>query len=94
MGNTKPRKRLCRSPLRAIRAKCLECCGGSHKEVRLCPDATCALHPFRKGQNPYPRPRKSAPEGRGPSPRNKGGREFQLSLLDSLALPGPLSPDS
>lgn len=54
MGNTKPRKRLCRSPLRAIRAKCLECCGGSHKEVRLCPDANLCPAPLPQGTKPLP----------------------------------------
>jgi hypothetical protein len=40
------------SPLRAIRAMCLECCGGSQKEVRLCPTEDCSLYSYRFGHNP------------------------------------------
>lgn len=38
-----------RSPLKAIRAKCLDCCCGQTKEVRLCPLKACPLWPFRSG---------------------------------------------
>jgi len=55
------RKRKIRNPLKAIRAKCLECCGASPKEVRLCPDLNCALHPFRMGRNPFERRPKGSP---------------------------------
>ncbi len=40
------------SPIKAIRAKCLDCCGTSN-EVQLCPVTRCALYPFRFGKNPY-----------------------------------------
>lgn len=43
------------TPIRAIRAKCLDCSGGQPKEVRLCPIKNCALWPYRMGK----RPRKS-----------------------------------
>jgi len=39
------------TPLKAIRAKCLDCCGSSY-EVSLCSCTDCALHPFRLGKNP------------------------------------------
>lgn len=39
-----------RTPLKAIRARCLTCCGGSSKEVRLCPAEKCPLHPHRMGR--------------------------------------------
>lgn len=44
------------TPLRAIRARCLEC-AGSRKKVRDCgrgPEASdpCVLHPYRMGRNP------------------------------------------
>jgi hypothetical protein len=39
------------SPVKAIRAKCLDCAGGM-KEVRLCSTESCPLHPFRFGRNP------------------------------------------
>lgn len=37
---------------KAIRAKCLDCCGGSIQEVRLCTCGQCALYRFRFGKNP------------------------------------------
>lgn len=40
------------TPIKAIRAKCLDCCGGSAYEVRLCPMTTCSLYIFRFGVNP------------------------------------------
>ena len=39
------------SPLRAIREKCLDCCGSSF-EVKSCTVTSCALYPFRLGKNP------------------------------------------
>lgn len=42
-----------RNPMTAIRARCIQCCNGQPKEVRLCPASSCALHPFRLGTNPY-----------------------------------------
>lgn len=41
------------NPVKAIRAKCLDCCCGSPEEVRQCPCENCALYPFRLGKNPY-----------------------------------------
>ena len=38
--------------LKAIRAKCLDCCCGSSHEVKLCPCPDCPLHSFRFGHNP------------------------------------------
>lgn len=40
------------TPLRAIRARCLECSGGSTAEVRECVIPSCPLYPFRMGKNP------------------------------------------
>lgn len=40
------------TPLKAIRAKCLDCCNGSSKEVKLCTVAGCPLYPLRLGKNP------------------------------------------
>lgn len=42
-----------RNPVKAIRAFCLSCCGGSSNEVRDCASRDCALKPFRFGKNPY-----------------------------------------
>ena len=41
-----------KTPIKAIRAKCLDCCCGSTKEVRLCPVIECALYPYRFGRRP------------------------------------------
>ena len=40
------------TPLRAIRAKCLDCSGWSTYEVRNCPMEHCPLYRFRDGHNP------------------------------------------
>ena len=45
------------NPVKAIRAKCLDCCCGSSNEVKLCHLEKCPLHPFRFGKNPYRTPR-------------------------------------
>ena len=48
------------TPLKAIRAKCLDCCCAQPEEVRLCPAEGCPVHPFRAGKNPN-RARKGGP---------------------------------
>lgn len=40
------------TPIKAIRAKCLDCVGWQPKEVRLCPSEECPLHPYRMGHRP------------------------------------------
>ena len=40
------------TPIKAIRAKCLDCCCGQREEVKLCPAKDCPLWPFRMGKNP------------------------------------------
>lgn len=37
----------------AIRAKCIDCCGGNQAEVRRCGDVKCALWGFRMGTDPF-----------------------------------------
>lgn len=41
------------SPLKAIRARCLDCVGHQVQEVRECPAVTCPSWPFRFGFNPW-----------------------------------------
>ncbi len=41
------------SPIKAIRAFCLECSGDSAREVKECTARSCVLYPFRFGENPY-----------------------------------------
>lgn len=40
------------TPIKAIRAKCLDCTAGQVKEVRLCTVKKCALYPYRMGHRP------------------------------------------
>ena len=40
------------TPLKAIRKKCLDCCGGQTKEVRLCTIKACPLYEYRDGHRP------------------------------------------
>lgn len=42
-----------KSPLKAIKAKCLDCSGDYVSEVKGCPITDCPLYPFRLGKNPY-----------------------------------------
>lgn len=41
------------TPLKAIRAKCIECSGDSPYEVKRCSSTDCVLYPFRFGKNPF-----------------------------------------
>lgn len=50
------------SPLKAIRAKCIDCCCGSYAEVRKCPCTNCELYAFRFGKNPYRKKRELTEE--------------------------------
>ena len=40
------------TPVKAIRAKCLDCCAFSPKEVKLCRSYSCPLWQYRFGKNP------------------------------------------
>ena len=51
------------SPIGAIRANCIECCGGKPGEVRKCATLNCPLWPMRMGKNPfYGKPDQTAQE--------------------------------
>lgn len=41
------------SPIKAIRAKCIDCVHGHPREVKLCASPDCPLYPFRMGKNPF-----------------------------------------
>ena len=47
----------------AIRAKCMDCVGTAH-EIRLCVVSTCALWPFRLGDDPWREKREMTEEQR------------------------------
>lgn len=40
------------TPMKAIRAKCLDCCVYQIAEVRLCTAKNCPLWPYRMGHRP------------------------------------------
>jgi len=40
------------TPIRSIRAYCLDCTGGGKAEVRACSFMSCPLHPYRMGKRP------------------------------------------
>lgn len=42
-----------KSPIKAIRAFCVECMGGQPREVKFCAAPRCPLFAFRMGKNPY-----------------------------------------
>lgn len=42
-----------RSPMKAIRAMCLDCMGGQHSMVTKCTSVGCSLWAFRSGVHPY-----------------------------------------
>ena len=52
------------TPMKAIRAKCLDCCGGQYTEVKQCPCTNCPLYDFRLGKNPNRKPRNLTEEQR------------------------------
>lgn len=41
------------SPMKAIRAKCMDCTDGQYTEIDECPITDCPLYAFRYGKNPY-----------------------------------------
>lgn len=41
------------SPIKAVRAKCIDCSGGSMAEARKCACTGCPLWPMRMGVNPF-----------------------------------------
>ena len=50
------------TPMRAIRAKCLDCSAGSSDEVKNCTVKTCPLYGYRRGKNPNRSKRVYSPE--------------------------------
>ena len=93
------------SPLRALRLKCLDCCNGSVREVRLCTAVDCPSWPFRMGKNPWRKSltgkeraerqaRFSGKSPAAPSVAQKSGGETGDSHLGSVRGPDTPSSDS
>ena len=76
-----PDARKTTTPLKAIRAHCLECCSDSPKEVRECHLTGCPLWDFRLGTNPHR-------AGIGGNPKLTGYAP-ESWLLDDLDIPQP-----
>ena len=51
-----------KNPLKALRARCLDCCCHQPKEVRKCSAVSCSSWPFRMGANPFREKRVLSPE--------------------------------
>jgi hypothetical protein len=51
-----------KNPLKALRARCLDCCCDQPSEVRKCVSVECPNWPFRMGANPYRQKRTLSPE--------------------------------
>lgn len=41
-----------RTPIKAIRAKCIDCCGNQIYEVKKCTIVECPLYEYRMGHRP------------------------------------------
>lgn len=41
-----------KTPIKAIRAKCLDCTCNQLQEIRECTVKNCPLHPYRMGRRP------------------------------------------
>ena len=45
------------TPIKAIRAKCIECSGGNRVEADRCQIKDCSLYAYRHGKSPNRKPR-------------------------------------
>lgn len=63
-----------RSPIKAIRANCLQCAQSSI-EVKRCPMTECPLFPFRFGKNPFRQRELTEEQKQATAARLKAGRE-------------------
>lgn len=52
------------TPVKAIRAKCIECSGGNRSEADRCQIKDCPLYAYRHGKNPNRKPRSMTDEQR------------------------------
>lgn len=52
------------TPMKAIRAKCIDCCAGSRSEVEKCGAVNCPLYLYRMGKSPNRKPRQLTEEQR------------------------------
>jgi hypothetical protein len=79
------------SPLKALRARCIDCCADQPSEVRLCTAVACPSWPFRMGANPW---RKEASDAQREARRKAGARLARgagksISVIGADATPPP-----
>lgn len=63
------------SPIKAIRAYCLDCSNNQPKEIRECPIVKCPLYDFRMGANPFEKKKLTPEQKKKVAERLKKGRE-------------------
>ena len=103
MNRYKPKK--CKSPLKAIREKCVECMGGREsagyvKRISECVSPDCPTYAFRFGKNPYhiqnltAEQRKERGERLKSSvPRHKLSQKVTISLYSSNSILQAMATD-
>lgn len=52
LGRREGLKMAIRTPIKAIRAKCIDCTNGQNVEIRECPIVNCPLWEYRMGHRP------------------------------------------
>lgn len=93
------------SPLKALRARCIDCCAAQPGEVRLCTAVACPSWPFRMGSNPWRKEASDAQreQGRLLARKTAAGYPEAFSAKEEIAKPEapatslpepPLRPDA
>ena len=87
-----------RSPLAALRARCVDCCAGSAPEVRKCVAVDCSTWPFRMGKNPWRAPPSEAKREAGRTLAAKralspGTQRLRRALRAKSGVPGTHPPE-
>ena len=73
------------NPVKAIREKCLDCCGNSSTEVKYCSGVNCPLYPFRFGKNPFRQKREMTEEQRrAAADRLREARKNNADIAEEL----------
>ena len=72
-----------KTPIKAIRAKCLDCCCDSAAEVRRCPIESCSLWPYRMGHRPKSKSSKASMGKTAPECKSCGRRHWGFQQCES-----------
>jgi hypothetical protein len=83
-----------KSPLKALRERCIDCCGGSLAEARYCVSSSCPCWPFRMGENPWRSPPSEAKResGRTLAERRRLRGKERADRSPSAVDPSPATP--